>query len=133
MTSGQMLCHVADVLRLPLGDGTAAPIRGIYRFRPLAYALVHWIPWPEGKVEAPPEGFRTPPESFDGDRAKVIELLVITERKSSPGGAGPGRAPDAVNVGLGYVGYIKVDDVRDLVDVDPTRGDVGCDEHRRPP
>ena len=66
------------------------------------------------------------------DRPKVIELLVITERKGNPGGAGPGRAPDAVNVCLGNVGYIEVDDVRDLVDVDPARGDVGRDQHRHP-
>ncbi len=66
------------------------------------------------------------------NRSKVIELLVITERKGNPGCAGPGRPPDAVNVCLGNVGYIEVDNVRDLVDVDPARGDVGCDEHRRP-
>ena len=53
------------------------------------------------------------------DRSKVIELLVITERKGNPRGAGPGRAPDAVNVRLGNVGYVEIDDVRDLVDVDP--------------
>ncbi len=66
------------------------------------------------------------------DRSKVIELLTITERQGDPGRAGPSRAPDAVNVCLGNVGYIEVDNVRDLVDVDPARGDIGCDEHRHP-
>ncbi len=66
------------------------------------------------------------------DRSKVIEFLVVTERKGNPGSAGPGRATDPVNVRLGDVGYVEVDDVRDLVDVYPARGDVGCDEHRHP-
>jgi hypothetical protein len=66
------------------------------------------------------------------DRADIIELLVIAERKGDPAGAGPGRAPDAVNVCLGHVGDIEVDDVRDVVDIDPARGDIGGDEHRHP-
>ena len=66
------------------------------------------------------------------DRSKVIELLVITERKGNPGGAGPGRTPDAMNVGLRLIGHIEVDDVRDLVHVDTARGDIGCHVYGRP-
>lgn len=63
------------------------------------------------------------------DRSKVTKLLVITERQGNARGAGPGRTPDAVNVGLGSVGDVEVDDMRDLIDVDPARGDVRGDKH----
>jgi len=66
------------------------------------------------------------------DRPQVFEFLVIAERDGNPGRAGPGRAPDPVNVCLGNVGHIEVDDVGDLVDVDPARSNVGGDEHRCP-
>ncbi len=66
------------------------------------------------------------------DRSQVIEFLVIAERQSNPGRAGPGGAPDPVNICLGNVGHIEIDDVGDLVDVDPARCNVGGDEHRRP-
>ena len=34
-----------------------------------------------------------------------------------------------MNVRLGYVGQIVVDDISNVADVEPPRGDVGCDEH----
>ena len=45
------------------------------------------------------------------DRSKVIELVVITERQGNTGGTGPSCASDSVNVGLGNVGNIEVNDV----------------------
>ena len=74
---------------------------------------------------------QTPPDQ-SLDRSQVFEFLAITEREGNPGRAGPGRAPDPVNICLGDVGHIEIDDVRDLVDVDPARSNVGGDEHRRP-
>ncbi len=66
------------------------------------------------------------------DRSKAVELVVITERHGNTGSTGPRRAPDTVNVGLGNVGHIEVDDVCDLVHIDSARGNIGCDKHRRP-
>ena len=42
-----------------------------------------------------------------------------------PGAAG---AADAVRVDVGLLGRVEVDHVRDVVDVEAARGDVGCDE-----
>ena len=39
-------------------------------------------------------------------------------------------AADAVHVVLGDVRQLEVDDVRQLLDVEAARGDVGRDEHR---
>src|SRR5436190_1270041 len=41
-----------------------------------------------------------------------------------------GGPADAVDVGLRLVRYIVIHDVRDAVDVDPARGDIGRDQHR---
>ncbi len=45
--------------------------------------------------------------------------------------AGARGAADAVDVLLGHVGQVVVDDVRDIVDVDAARGDFGGDENTR--
>ncbi len=65
------------------------------------------------------------------DRSQVNELIVITERHGNAGRARPGRAADAVNVRLGNIGDVEVDDVRDVVDIDAPRGDIGCNQHWR--
>ena len=63
------------------------------------------------------------------DVAQVFPLLAVAERDRDPGRARPGGAADAVDVGFGDVRQIVVDDVRDAVDVDAARRDVGRDEH----
>ena len=58
-----------------------------------------------------------------------------TSEIASPWRAGAAGAADAVHVVLGHVRQLEVDDVRQLVDVDAARGDVGRDQHlqrRRP-
>ena len=54
-----------------------------------------------------------------------------TSQKESElaGAAGAAGAADAVDVELGHVRQIEVDDVREAVDVDAARGDVGRDQH----
>ncbi len=55
-------------------------------------------------------------------------LLAAAQRDGDALGAGARGAADAVDVALGHVGQLVVDDVRHLVDVDAARGDVGCHE-----
>ena len=52
-----------------------------------------------------------------------------TSEIASPWRAGAAGAADAVHVVLGHVRQLEVDDVRQLVDVDAARGDVGRDQH----
>ncbi len=62
------------------------------------------------------------------DVAQPGALLGVAQRDRpalSPGARG---AADAVDVALGHVRQVVVDDVGDAVDVDAARRDVGCDE-----
>ena len=57
----------------------------------------------------------------------VLLLLGQHEGDDDAGGAGPGGAPGAVQVGLVLGGRVDVDDELDAGDVDPPGGDVGGD------
>ena len=39
------------------------------------YFAIHVLPWPEGKIQAPPGSFSTPSVGWDRDREIVIELI----------------------------------------------------------
>src|SRR5262249_52105664 len=56
-------------------------------------------------------------------------LVDADQRHRAALRAGAAGAADAVHVVLGHVGQLEVDDVRQLVDVDAARGDVGGHEH----
>lgn len=75
MSVGQMVAHCADQLRLSLGDLGSGPARGPMRFPPLRRLIIHWLPWPQGKAQAPPELFTTAPSTLDGDRAALRALI----------------------------------------------------------
>jgi hypothetical protein len=47
---------------------------------------------------------------------------------ADPRGAGPRGAADPVNIGFRHFGKLEIDDMRDAVDVETARRDVGCDE-----
>ena len=49
--------------------------------------------------------------------------------KSVAGGGSAAGAADAVDVILGHVGTIEIDDVRNFGDVDAAGGDIGGDQH----
>ena len=75
MDVGQMLCHVGDQLRMALGDIATTPRRGPFRLPPIRYLIIHVLPWPRGRAQAPPEAFTTTPSEWEADRAAVIELI----------------------------------------------------------
>ena len=62
------------------------------------------------------------------DVAQEVALLRVAERDGDAGGAGACRAADAVDIALRHVRQLELHDVRDLVDVDAARGDVGGDQ-----
>lgn len=82
MEIGQMLCHVADQLRMALRDIPTAPPRGPLRFAPMRYLLIHVLPWPHGKAKGPAEAFTTAPTDWEADRASVVELIERFGRAS---------------------------------------------------
>jgi hypothetical protein len=89
MTIGEMLSHVGRVQRVPLGDLAPGRVPGICRFRPLAYALIHWIPWPKGRIQSPPGAVAAPSASFEEDRTAVLELIRRFAEKDPRGGWPP--------------------------------------------
>src|SRR3712207_465884 len=78
------------------------------------------------------EGYRRPELAAEPQRLRdpldVAPLLAGEERDPDAGAPGAAGAPDAVDVGVAAVRRVEVDDVRDVVDVDAARGDVGRDE-----
>ena len=63
------------------------------------------------------------------DGAQAVLLVGRHQRQRLPGGAGAAGAADAVHVVLGHVRQFVVHDLRQLVDVEAARGDVGRDQH----
>ena len=61
------------------------------------------------------------------DVAQVDALVGGAECDRRTISAGPGRTADAVDILLGNVGQVGVDDMCDARNVDPSRGNVGRD------
>ena len=86
-------------------------------------------------LEPGDDGSRQRPLDELLDVAQELVLVDADERDRLARGAGAARAPDPVDVIVRHVGQVVVDDVRQLVDVDAARRDVGGDQHlqaRRP-
>ena len=65
------------------------------------------------------------------DPGDLVALLVGDEGDRPPGAPDPAGAPDPVHVDLGVVGQVVVDDVGDVLDVEPAGGDVGGHQQRQ--
>ncbi len=75
MDHARMLAHVADQLRMALGDLPVERASGPLRFAPTRFLIVHVLPWPKGKAQAPPEAFTTPPAGWEADKMALLELI----------------------------------------------------------
>src|SRR5580704_1677615 len=62
------------------------------------------------------------------DVAQQRPLGAVAERNRDARGAGPRGAADPVNIGFRHFGKLEIDDMRDAVDVEAARRDVGCDK-----
>jgi hypothetical protein len=91
LTAGRMVCHLLDGLKIAFGELQPEPV-----FSPLRNALGRWlviwspIPWPKGKVKAPPGFFSTAPAAFEADRDALVEYVKRFER---PGEVSWGMSP----------------------------------------
>ena len=63
------------------------------------------------------------------DLGQTFVLFRAHQRDRRAGGAGAAGAADAVHVVVGRVRQVEVDDVRQLLDVEAARRDVGRDQH----
>ena len=72
---------------------------------------------------------------FDAHADRLFDLLEIfvfvcrAKRDTLTAGACSCRPSDAVHISVGFERDIKVDNMADLIDVDPPGGDIGGDEH----
>ena len=101
MSCGQMVCHLSDAFRGPLGDRPPSAARDTW----LSRTLVKWValstplPWPRGGVRTSPEidqvaGAGTPPGQFADDVAALVGLMqrfVAQGTSERPPHAGFGR------------------------------------------
>ena len=70
-----------------------------------------------------------PRQALDG--AQGVALRSVAQRNRLAGPPGARGAADAVDIGLGDLGQLEIDDMADVVDIDAARGDVGGDERAR--
>ncbi len=78
-----MVCHVADALRVALGEIKTKGKPGFLRFKPLRQLLVYWLPWPKGKIEAAPEMLTTLPSEWHND-VSTLHTLIENFGKRDP-------------------------------------------------
>ena len=63
------------------------------------------------------------------DVAQVAALVGSAEGNRDSVRAGAGGAADAVDILFRNVGQVEVHDVADAGNIDPARGDIGCEKH----
>jgi hypothetical protein len=80
-----MVCHLADSLRMAMGDLKVAPKKSPIRYPPLKQLIVYVAPFPKGVPTAPELLAREPREWT----AEVADLQSLLDR------AADGRSTDA--------------------------------------
>ncbi len=76
MSCEQMLAHVADGIRMALGELPVQSRSGPLRFRPLRHAIIYWLPFPKGAPTAPELLAR----SAEDCMCEVIDIKSLLER-----------------------------------------------------
>lgn len=81
MTIDQMLSHLSDACRMALGELATTNKSGPLQFRPLAKAVIYWLPWPKGAPTAP-ELLSRVPVSVEAEKQDLQLLLDRLVAKS---------------------------------------------------
>lgn len=76
MQSEQMLCHLVDACRVPLGEAKASHRWTPFRIFPLRWLFVQLLPWPKAKVRTMKEFQQTQPSHLDLDRGNWNSALT---------------------------------------------------------
>jgi hypothetical protein len=71
LTAPRMLAHLCDQMRMPFSDQPSAPVPGPTRYPVLRELFLYVLPWPKGKVQAPPGAFETDPADWSEDLATL--------------------------------------------------------------
>jgi hypothetical protein len=71
----RMLCHVADQMRVALGDAPAQPVHSFLTRTLVKFLVVNTgLKPPRGKIETAPEMLTSQPKSWDADLAACLEF-----------------------------------------------------------
>jgi hypothetical protein len=84
MSAAQMVCHLAESMKMALGDLPVAPKRSLIRYPPLKQLIVYIAPFPKG-VPTAPELLERAPRDWSAD---VADLRALVGRFAA-------RGPDA--------------------------------------
>ena len=92
MPAPQMVCHLIDAFRIPLGEEPVTVRWMPLCIYPLRWLFVYVLPWPKGKLPTTPEFQRTKPTDWEKDQAAwraALERFVERGRKGGPFGPHP--------------------------------------------
>jgi Protein of unknown function (DUF1569) len=71
----RMLCHVADQMRVALGDLPSKPVHSFLTRTLVKFLVVNTgLKPPRGKIQTAPEMLTSQPESWDADLAACLDL-----------------------------------------------------------
>lgn len=85
MSAGQMLCHLADSMRMTLGElPTRSKEKAAFQRFPLKHLALYVIPWPKGLPTAP-ELLSTPPAEFAADADRLRSLMERVAEATAEG------------------------------------------------
>ncbi|HEY0426325.1 MAG TPA: DUF1569 domain-containing protein [Pyrinomonadaceae bacterium] len=74
MNCPQMLAHVADGMRMALGDLKTEPKKTPLRFRPVKHLIIYWLPFPKGAPTAP-ELISRQAENIETEVSEIKDLI----------------------------------------------------------
>ena len=75
MNVQQMICHLADQLRITLGEIQVNTVPSRLSNPLIRWLVIDVLPWPKGRIQGPPEAFVTSPGEWQRDLAVLLELL----------------------------------------------------------
>lgn len=75
MSAAEAVPHLGDQIRLSLGEIEAPVTPGPMTLAPVRRLIIYWMPWPRGRVKAPPVAFTTSPTDFETDVVRTRELI----------------------------------------------------------
>ena len=82
LTPHAAMSHLADSLRMALGEITEAPIHGMLRRQPIKWLAINVLRMPKG-VQGPAGYFTNPPDVWEADLAEVKRLIDVCASRSA--------------------------------------------------
>lgn len=87
-TAPEMVSHLIAAFQEAMGRGDGAPGKGPLARQPLQWLVIHVLPWPKGKAQAPANLLARKPGSWAADVAALRDAVRrLAER--DPGGEWP--------------------------------------------